>query len=105
MQQTQKSASKTTEGNASETTKRSTGKTTEGNTSEATKGSTGETAKEVQKEQPIQKKNQLKTVSDSKPPVIENKTSGKRKYEVFGKCVTAAAATTNKTKKNIKFQM
>ena len=62
--------------------------------------------KEVQKEQPIQKKNQLKnrllfkTTCDRK-----TKTGGKRKHEVFGKCITAAATTTNKTKKNIKFQM
>ena len=56
-----RSASKTAEGNASETTKRSTGKTTEGNTSEATKGSTGETAKRgAKKNSQFKKKNQLK---------------------------------------------
>ena len=61
--------------------------------------------KRCKKNSQFKKKNQLKTVSDSKPPVIEKQNQRKRKYEVFGKCVTAAAATTNKTKKNIKFQM
>ena len=55
--------------------------------------------KEVQKEQPIQKKNRLlfKTTCDRK-----TKTGGKRKHEVFGKCITAAATTTNKTEKEYK---
>ena len=58
--------------------------------------------KEVQKEQPIQKENQLKTVCYSKPPVIEKQNRRKRKHEVFGKCITAAATTTNKTEKEYK---
>ena len=96
---TKRSASKTTEGNASETTKEVQVKPQKEIQVKPQKEVQVKTAKRGAKEQPIQKENQLKTVSDSKPPVIENKTSGKRKYEVFGKCVTAAAATTNKTKR------
>ncbi len=52
---------------------------------------------QFKKEKPVEK-----TVSDSKTTCYrKTKTSGKRKYEVFGKCVTAAHATTNKNEKRI----
>ncbi len=69
------------------------------------KRNTGETAKKrCKKEQPIQKEKPVEKPSViQKPPVIE-KTKNQRKkekYEVFGKCVTATAATTNKNEKRI----